>query len=56
MPTVADMRGVGVKHGGNYADVLYGRLLSSLIQARIHCIHVYIFPCELEKCPLWLSE
>ena len=25
MQTVADMRGVGVKYGGNFADVLYGR-------------------------------
>ena len=28
MQTVADMRGVGVKNGGKYADVLYGRPLT----------------------------
>ena len=32
MQMVADMRGVGVKYGGNYADVLYGRPLTTYIQ------------------------
>ena len=40
MQTVADLRGVGVKYGEKYTDVVYGRPLSSVIQARIHCIHV----------------
>ena len=30
MQTDADLRGVGIKYGGTYADVLYGRPLTWL--------------------------
>ena len=41
MQMVADMRGVGVKYGGNYADVLYGRPLTTYIQGLL-VILVYV--------------
>ena len=40
MQTIADMRGVGVKYGGKYGDVLYAFMLNIFFSFLI-CIQSY---------------
>ena len=50
MQTLADMRGVGVKNRGNYADVLCGLLLS--LSGRVQ----ETLPESIESGPLCITD